>query len=262
MLVWGAYSKRIACTLQGYSSREVVVTGAPQFDYYARSEHRITRDEFCAIHGLDSQKPFLLYGSSGADMCDEASFVQMLQEYLNTNEGARLQVLIRPHIGYKGDADQFVSFERDRRFSLDRTERQDPRLRDNWDSSSYHLSNLFNSLTHAAVCINVASTLTIDATLCGTPVINLRFDANAMTDRKRRSVLRLFETGYIKDALSVGATWVVSSKENLYAALTEILADSSAKQKQRARLIEEFAFKTDGQSAVRVANSILSLLIR
>lgn len=258
MMVWGIYSKRIARTLQGYADEEVIVTGAPQFDYYANPEHKIARDEFCVAHRLDPRKPYLLYGSSGADMCDESAFVQLLQEYLDANGGDRLQVLIRPHIGYRGDADQFVRFERDGRFLLDRTERQDPRLRDNWDSSMYHLSNLFNSLAHASVCINVASTLTIDAALCGTPVINVRFDPDTTVDKKRRSVLRLFETGYIKDALSIGATWVVCSKEELYAALDEILHDPLAKQAQRARLVEEFAYKTDGKSAARVAAPLIS----
>jgi len=258
MLVWGGYSKRIARTLQGYSEAEVVITGAPQFDYYANPEHLIPRDIFCFSHNLNPHRPYILYGSSGADMCDESSFVELLREYIDTRGGDAPQVLIRPHIGYKRDADQFARFEGDERFSLDRTERQDARLRDNWDISTYHLSNLFNSLKHAAVCINVASTLTIDSTLCGTPVINLRFDPNAAVDKKRRSVLRLFETGYIKDALSLGATWIVGSKGELYSVLDEIIRGSSSKQEERTKLIEEFAYRNDGRSAERVAGAAVS----
>lgn len=260
MLVWGGYSKRIACTLQGYSDDEVVITGAPQFDYYANPKHLIPRDIFCSSHNLNPNRPYILYGSSGADMCDESLFIELLREYIDIRGGDKLQVLIRPHIGYKKDADQFARFESDGRFSIDRTERQDARLRDNWDVSTYHLSNLFNSLTHAAVCINVASTLTIDATLCGTPVINVRFDPDATVDKKRRSVLRLFETGYIKDALSIGATWVVCSKKEFHTALDEILRDPSAKQTQREKLIEEFAYRTDGKSAERVVDSLISTI--
>ena len=259
MMVWGRYSKRIACRLQGYADTEVITTGAPQFDYYANPGYLIPRDDYCSSHSLDPNKPYILYGSSGADMCDEASFVELLKEYVYRSGRGNMQVLIRPHVGYKRDADQFARFENDKRFSLDRTERQDPRLRDNWDTSTYHLSNLFNSLKHAAVCINVASTLTIDSTLCGTPVINLRFDPDAKVDKKRRSVLRLFETGYIKDALSMGATWVVGSKKELFFALDEILHKPSSKNDERIRLIEEFAFKNDGRSAERVADAIISV---
>src|SRR3989344_4598504 len=156
ILVWSPHMKEEAIALQDYATRDVVITGAPQFDFYAHPEHRWSREEFARRHGLDPSKRIILYGSSGADMCDEARFLDLLEEYMAERPG--LQVLIRPHAGYRDDAARFARFAGRPDFRIDRTISQSLTPRSAWDMNPERLANLYNSLTHADVCVNVGST--------------------------------------------------------------------------------------------------------
>lgn len=257
MLVWGQNMKEEAIALQGYVPEELIITGAAQFDFYSHKEYLWSREEFAQRHGLDPRKKIILYGSGGADMCDEARFVDLLEEYITGRNDA--QVLIRPHAGYRDDAARYARFFDRANILIDRTISQSYSDRSAWDINPDRLYNLFNSLYHADVCINVGSTLTIDATICGTPVINLNFDVDKNVDPKRRSVKRLFETSYIKSVLKMKATWLVTNREEFSKALTETLVDKNAKLPARQRLIERFAYANDGKSAERIVDAVISL---
>lgn len=257
ILIWGQNMKEEAIALQGYAPEELIITGAAQFDFYAHKEHLWSREEFARRHGLDPRKKIILYGSGGADMCDEARFVDLLEEYMVDRND--VQVLIRSHAGYRDDATRYAKFSDHANVLMDRTISQSFSDRSVWDINPDRLYNLFNSLYHADVCVNVGSTLTIDATICGTPVINLDFDVDKNIDHKRRSVKRLFETRYVKSMLKMNATWLVTSREDLFKALTETLANKKAKLNERQRLIEKFVYANDGKSAERVAEAVASL---
>lgn len=256
LFVWGQYMAEQAVAVQGYSPESITITGVPQFDYYADTRHRESYESFCRRHSLDPGKRTILYGSSGADMCDEAAFVELLQAYIQRHAKRNLQMLVRPHIGYRGDASRFARFAGVEGVVVDLSETQQNAVRDNWDTSEYHLFNLYNSVSHAAVCINVASTLTLDSLACGTPVLNLCFDPDPTVDKKRRSVRRLFETGYIKDVLDMRATELVQSETELEAALNLILADPSRRSRERELLIQRFVYKVDGRAKERVVDAL------
>lgn len=254
LLVWGSYMKDEAVAFQDYAPAEIVETGAPEFDRYAHPERLWSREAFARRHGLDPDKKIILYGSGGADMTDEPRFIDVLDEYVRAHPNT--QVLIRPHAGYKDDTARYARFAGRAGIRIDKTIVQYHSPQSAWDASPERADNLYNSLHHADVCVNISSTLTIDATLCGAPVVNVDFDVDSGLDPKRRSVKRLFETSYTRAIMRTGATWRARSRTELFAALDETLAHRGARTKARETLIRQFAYKNDGGAADRIADAV------
>lgn len=261
LLVWSEFMRQQAIRYQGYSPNAVLVTGVPQFDIYSQPEHLISREEFCKKFNFDPAKKIVLYGSAGGGLAIgmEADYPEMVRQWLESGELADTQILIRPHIGYKDDAKKFDKLERYPNIVIDRTDKQDSRLPDHWDPSFDHLKHLYNSLHHAAVCINIGSTLTLDALACGTSVINIKFDKNPNTPR-HDSIRRLQGTDYVTELMKNKATWVVKSSTSFLEALKAILERGEKKDTQA--MINRFIYKVDGQAAQRIVEAVLGVTAR
>jgi len=105
----------------------------------------------------------------------------------------------------------------------------------------------------------MASTLTIDATLCDTPVINVSFD----TDKNipySMSPRRFYKTDYIREVTNFGITWLVESEEDFKNALIDVLERGKKKDERKEDFIKYFAYKRDGKAAERIAENLISLL--
>lgn len=258
MIVWGEFMKKQAINFQDYKPNEILTTGAPQFDYYAYKENLLTREEFCRQFNFDPKKKIILYSSTGRSVPGEAAYVELIKKYLDEGKLKNIQVLIRPHLGWLGDEKKFSRIKEGNGFVIDRSAKRNLRFKDHWDISENHLKQLFNSLYHADVCINIASTMTLDATACGTPVININFDVEKNLSMDK-SVKRLYISDYFKEVVDTGATWVVESEEEFLKALKDILEDNEKKEEKQKNFIEYFMHKNDGQAAERIAQNLILL---
>ncbi|MFH1427410.1 MAG: CDP-glycerol glycerophosphotransferase family protein [Patescibacteria group bacterium] len=258
LIVWSKFMLKQATEYQGYKKDEVIITGIPQFDYYAKKENIIPREEFCRRHNLDPKKKIIFYGSNGVNENYEFMFPEIIKEFMDTGELENVQVLVRPHLGYVGDADQFKPLAEYDNFAVDLTDKQSDKFKDHWDPSLNHLRNLFNSLYHADVSINIASTLILDSTACGTPVININFDVREIKNFCE-SVKRFYQTDYIRAVMASQATWLVETKEELLDALKRILSGEKKDEEKLKNFINYFMYKIDGHSAERVANNLIKI---
>ncbi len=73
------------------------ITGAPQFDVFFQSRFHQSRAEFCARHGLDDNKPIVLYASGTPNMFKEDSAILRLAEQVVSGALGDAQLLVRPH---------------------------------------------------------------------------------------------------------------------------------------------------------------------
>ena len=166
-------------------------------------------------------------------------------------------ILVRPHLGYQGDTERFSSLQGKAGIAIDTSDKQNHALRDHFDTSMNHVYNLYNSLYHADVCVNVASTLSLDAAACGTPVINFNFDAEEGI-ASESSVKRLFVSDYVKHLMASGGTWLAKSKGEFLEMLQDVL--EKGKQKDIQKMVQTFMYKLDGKSAERIADVLLKIL--
>lgn len=259
MFVWSKFMKDQAIKFQDYKENEVIITGIPQFDYYFNKENLLSKEQFCRQFNFDPKKKIILYTSAGADVCNESDYVKLIKKYINEGKLENIQVLVRPHLGYKGDAIRFKEIEKYDNFVIDKSDKPNNKFKDNWDTSIGHLKNLFNSLHHADVCINAVSTMTLDATACNTPVINIKFDVIDTTDPEL-SAKRLYILDYVDAMVSIDGTWIAESEEEYLRLIKNILNDRQGEKTGTKKLLDNFIYKVDGKSSERVAHNLIDII--
>ncbi|MDP3726502.1 MAG: CDP-glycerol glycerophosphotransferase family protein, partial [bacterium] len=257
LVVWNEYMRAQAIKLQGYKEGEIIVTGIPQFDFYARKDGLLSREAFCRRHGLDPKKKIILYGSAGANLFDESQYVSLIKRFMEEEKLSEANILVRPHVGYYGDVERFSSLGSDTQIVVDKSGKHNQAVHDPFDTSEDHVYNLLNSLYHADVCVNVASTLSLDAIACGTEVINFNFDIDHNI-KPHKSVKRLFVSDYVKDLMATGGTFLARSKEEFLDMLKGVLEEN--KKKDTKEMIDIFIYKIDGKSAERITDAIINLM--
>lgn len=257
IFVWSDYMKDEALRFQGYTEDEVSVVGIPQFDFYANKNLLLTREDFCQSVHLDPKKKIILYGSTGCGF-DENGYLELVHKYQEEGFLKDIQVLMRPHVGYAGEMEKFDPLEKYEGFVVDRSDKQSKQLKDKWDISINHIKNLYNSLYHADVCVNIASTLTLDSTACGTPVVNICFDL--IKEDFHKSIARVYETDYMSAVMSFRGTWVVRKKEDFLGFLNEALLNKNGKKNERKEILDYFICNVDGKSSDKLAEGIVDCL--
>ena len=116
---------------------------------------------------------------------------------------------------------------------------------------------LASLLRHAGVCVNVASTLAIDAALADTPVASVAFDGTE-TLPYRRSIRRAYDYTHYRPIVETGGAPVAETPEALFALIDAYLRDRSLNADGRQRIAHEQAARLDGRSGVRVARALVS----
>jgi hypothetical protein len=102
VLVWNDIQKQEAIEMHGVPGERIVVTGAHCYDqWFGRTPSR-SRDAFCSLVGLRSDRPYVLYLCSSLfrGTASEAAFVERWVEAIRTSADPRLKdvgILIRPH---------------------------------------------------------------------------------------------------------------------------------------------------------------------
>jgi len=263
VFAWGPFMGGQLYRYQGYKPNEIIITGTPQFDFYVKKKHLLNIEEFCRKHNFNPSKKIILYVSTGGDCCDEVDYIKLLKRYIENGDLKNVQVLIRPHLKYRGDMERFLSFEKYENFAIDKSDKQNSTLRDNWDTSINHISNLFNSLYHADICINIGSTIILDAAACGTPSININFDINKNVS-PHRSTKRLYMSDYMKAATNTGGTLLINSEGEFLFGLKHILerGNTDTLKEKREKLISYIMYKNDGMAAERITSAIGEIIER
>lgn len=236
--------------------QQVFVTGTPQFDFHFRPEFHWTRERFCNRVGADPSRPIVLYTTGMANhMPGEPAIVEQIASMLRemTDRGAP-QLLVRV-------------YPKDQTGRFDDLKRRYPEVlmpaipwESNWLTplleDSYLLTNM---LRHSAVCINVASTTSLEMCMFDKPVINIGYNPPDV-DPGVVEYARYYEFDHYRPIVESGAVEVSRSEEHLRQALIEALSRPGERAIQRRALIRQiFGNNLDGWSSTRVA-SVLDML--
>jgi hypothetical protein len=234
----------------------VFVTGTPQFDPHFQAAHHWSRERFCTVVGADPARPIVLY-STGMDnhVPGEPQIVTALADRLaEMIDLGPPQLLVRVY-----------PKERSNRFERLRRTRPDillPHIP--WETrfltpEPADVPLLTNMLRHAAVGINVASTVSLELCMLDTPVINVAYDP----DGADMGSLRLSEYyGYehYRPVVASGAVGLARSEAELVWLIREALTAPERRRAARRGLMRDmFGPTLDGASAARVADALVAL---
>ena len=167
LYAWNDVHRREAVELHGVDEDRVVVVGAPHWDRFFELQPSEDRRAFCARHGLDPDRPIVLYLGSTRTVCrDEPAVVEGWLAALRGGPAPvrEANVLVRPH---PGAADE-------------------PRWTE-WRPPAPHVAlstrtgkadqTLFDELHHSEVAVGLNTSAEIEASILGKPV--LTFSAGA-----------------------------------------------------------------------------------
>jgi hypothetical protein len=254
-LVWNeAIRDQLLEIYQGIRAEQVFVTGTPQFDFHFKPEFYQTREEFCARVMADPSRPIVLYSTGMPNhMPGEPEIVEGIADLLREMDNAP-QLLVRV---YPKDLtnrfDELRSRRADILFPVVPWERT-------WLTPRYEDSYLLtNTLRHAAVGINVASTVSLELCMFDKPVINVGYNPKSV-EKSVVDYARYYKFDHYRPVVESGAINVAHSEDEMKVMLREALADPRRGSIARHRLIALIFGQTlDGGAGLRVADCLVEL---
>lgn len=256
-LVWNETLREQLLEMYDWITPEkVFVTGTPQFDFHFRENFYRTREDFCQSIGADPARPIVLYTTGMPNhMPDEPEIVEQIADILREiAEDKRPQLLVRIYPkDLTGRFEPLKNRRRDILFPKVAWESQ-------WLTPMYEDSyDLVNSLRHAALGINVASTVSLELCMFDKPVINVGYNPPGV-DETVLSYRDYYDFDHYKPLVESGAVQVAHRPEELKMLIRTALSDPRARQRERQNLVSKMFGKTlDGQSSSRVARTLLEV---
>lgn len=235
---------------------QVIVTGTPQFDFHFRKEFRWTREEFCARIGADASRPIILYSTGMANhMPGEPELVEGLAAMVREMKGdAPPQLLVRVYP--KDNTNRFDEVKRRNPDVLFPEIPWEPAWLTPTMEDTYLLTNM---LHHAAVGINVASTISLELCMFDKPVINVGYNPPGM-DISPVDYGRYYDFDHYRPVAQSGAVKVAWSEPEMRVLLRQALETPNLDSSKRQALIDKMFRNTlDGYSVMRVAHCLVNL---
>jgi hypothetical protein len=154
---------------------QAIITGCPLFDVYYQKPYAKSREKFLAEIGLPADKPYILYATNTpAGMPDECQVIEQYWEALGRSSLAgKITMLVRLHP--KETMEKYEDLLGLKDLVVTRAATPHWNQSDRWLPNHEDMSLLLNSMMHAAVSVNVASTMSLESFALDLPTINIGF---------------------------------------------------------------------------------------
>ena len=255
--VWNDIMREQAVTIHGVPRNRVVVTGAPQHDVLAHAEPYQERAAFLRSLGLDPARRVVVYttGTEGT-VGQEPELVGVIARALET-ELADVQLLVRLH--QLDRMDRYDALRGRPRIAFDQAGKPPVGAFHDRDFDDAQHERLADTLRHADVVVNAASSISIDAAAVGTPVVCVDFDVRPGVPY-HSSVTRFYDFTHQRPIVASGGVVRAKSPDGLIASIRRYLDDRTLDGEGRARLVREQCHVLDGHAGQRVADAMLEML--
>jgi hypothetical protein len=254
LLVWNDIMKAQAVSLHGYDPRAIHVVGAPQFDAYFSGEPRATREAFFSRIGADRSRKLITLTTTPPALYPHHAHV--LRELLSAIGRGKVdqpvQVLVRLHP--RDEVDAYREFAAAPHVIIEKPFRDTVTAADGLavDVMPEHQRHLADTMQHTDVALNVASTITIEACIFDTPVVNIAFDDRDDTPLVR-SAKRYYRFTHYVNIMNRGAVRIAWSPAEMIERINAYLADPSLDAAGRRQVVLDQCQFTDGGAAGRIA---------
>jgi hypothetical protein len=245
----------------------VHVGGIPSYDGYFRRQWLIPRDEYFHMHGLDPGRKLISYASSFVTFSPNIQNVEALSALISSGQLAQpSQLLIRLHPTHFSDVPRFAG-ERERIRAL---AREHPHVHvvepvalggEMGHYSGEDMPEKSSMMAYSDVMVTVYSTMVVEASIHGTPVVSLCIDS--LEGWPGRFTLPLSQIGGWPTHLRFrqsGAGQEAVDQASLGAAINRYLEQPGIDQDARDEFIARECTYTDGNAAEHTAEFLLSLL--
>jgi hypothetical protein len=257
-LVWNEGIRRELLRIYpGIRRDRVFVTGTPQFDPHFQPDNLWTREEFCARVGADPGRPIVLYTTSmPRPTVEEQRIVEGIARMLREmRELGPPQLLVRV-------------YPKDRSGRFDAMKAACPDVlfppvawEPNWQTPlPDDTAVLTNTLRHADVGINVASTVSLELCMFRKPIINVGYNPPGV-DIRPFHYPTFYQYDHYRPVATSGAIAIAWSEREMAEMIRRALSNELVdRDRQKALLSAMFGDLLDGASSERVAATLLSII--
>jgi len=229
----------------------VRITGTPQFDFHKREQLRWSRAKTLKRLGLQDGDRYILYGGNlslytpseprlVAELARSCALVPSLAQH---------RIVVRPH-PQEGEVRWRELEKLNARITVTKPDKQES---DSAGSEDQAL--LVNTLRHSDVCLNVASTISLDAAVVDTPVICVAF-AGQRGGEEDRFCRDVYDTEHYRPIAESGGVRLAFSMEQLVDEILAYVRDPSRDKQSRLALVNNECGIVDGLAAERVVEMI------
>jgi hypothetical protein len=258
-LVWGARMKaQLRRFYPAIDERRITITGTPQFDFHRQPAFTWPRERTLRELQLSPGRHYFLYGASHAALApEEPRLVAQLAERMGERPLLDTRALVvrlhplddvkrwLPHVGALPRVRLSPAFAA-------------ATAADGWAIPSLDdHARLTSSLAHCDGCLNIASTLTLDAAILDRAVVCLDFTREP--DSPRDLLFAEYRTEHYAPLVESGGLRIARSWEALLELMEAAILHPARHRAARARMVEEECGPVDGEAARRVAEELVRL---
>lgn len=233
------------------SPEAIEVVGIPHYDRYLE-EKKISRVELFKELNLDPKKRTLFFAPpSDIFTRNNPISVQVIKELSKMND---IQLIIRLYL--VGDVNLGDIKPLSGKIAIDAPEKS--RHFVGVDLAPKADAHLVDLIHHSDVVIAFASTLAIDATVLGKPVVFIGFDGEPRPYWE--SLRQYYDFDHQRYLLNTGGVQLAENMEGLVKNIRDYLNNPSLNQEKRKVVADEFCWKLDGKSGERAARFLINEL--
>lgn len=245
MLVWNQFMAEeynLFYQMFGISAQTIHITGIPRFDIYSQPLPQIfTSDKLRIQLNIPVQDKIIFFATSAAThFPNQADIVEHLLEYATERKSTTL--VLRCHPG--DDPRHYEKFSKKpchriwSSVNISPSKKSIPAL----DS----LENLAAMLRECDVCVQVASTIRLEAALCNKPCVSIAYDGDNNSLPDYHSVKRFYAYSHQLPLNKLNLDQPVFSKAELFQTLDDIF--ERPVPIEHSSRIKNFVHQTDAKS--------------
>lgn len=260
VLVWSEHQKtEILTYYPNIAPDDVRITGIPQFDAYRDvAPNQLSRSQFFSAYGIPVGSKVILYATCSEKLFpDEPSVVESLVNAIDQGLlGEGVFLLVRCHPADR--ADRYMHLSTFKFVALQAPSRGATETLYNWLPPEEELKLLSASLKYCDICINTASTMTLDALACGKPVINIGYEPCFVN--YERSVARYYNYHHYIPIVDSSAVPLVRSDADLITEINGFLKTPDMRLSQRNGLIQRLCHLPENGSVNEIVAVVLECI--
>ncbi len=264
---WSEIQKEEMVKGADWHPERVLIGGIPSYDGYIRGEWRMSKEDYYHLHNLDPDRSLISYASSFVSFSPNLQNIEALVELVASQQLARpAQLLIRLHPTHFMDVPRY----QEERQKIQEIAASTPFVHlvepvslggEMGHYSGEDMPEKSSMMAYSDVMVTVYSTMVVETSLHGTPVVSLCLDAPQGWPGK--FTLPLSQIGgwpthqRFRDS---GAGREAQDLPSLKAALDHYLSNPNADQDARTAFLVRECTYLDGSAGTKTAHLLLSLL--
>ena len=264
---WSDIQKEELVLGSDWAPERVNIAGIPSYDGYFRKQWLMPRHEYFALHGLDPSRKLIAYACSFISFSPNIQNIEALARLVHSDALIQpSQLLVRLHPNHFMDVPRFIG----EREQIRKLARELPHVHvvepvplggELGYYSGEDMPEKSSMMAYADIFTTVYSTMVVEASTHGCPVVSICIDSPVGWPRK--FTLPLSKIGgwpTHSRFRESGAGRVALDETQLVETLNYYLANPQADRAARQRFIQNECTYTDGSAGKRTAEYFLSLL--